>query len=296
MNLNCSNVVIYEKKQVDNFGNLIKSTIRGLKGKKGYIYKYIDFNEFEKKESKIPDDYVKLKKSSYSNSWVKKFICDPSRKLLEKNNNYYKKIKNKHKNEKTYFIHDNNGRPFLVYVNIKNKRVSIYKQSQKHWYPANKWSKNINNNKWVYIKFIKTYKYQKIFIGKSNLTELSRLGGGYGKKFYGNSILLKINSKKHVFIGQNIYEFNTTEIINEYYSTVGNNDVPYPVAIGEKNTYFMLDKRYLSNRYFIEKQSFSKNIKQNAYLYYYGHKGEQLSKYSKKMQSIKIVNKRDDYF
>ena len=31
----------------------------------------------------------------------------------------------------------------------------------------------------------------------------------------------------------------------DYVSPIGNNDVPYPVAFGEENVYFMLDEVYI---------------------------------------------------
>ena len=62
------------------------------------------------------------------------------------------------------------------------------------------------------------------------------------------SILLKINCTIHknyyVFIGDRLYGFSTPddEPIETFYSTVGNNDVPYPVALSKNYIYFMLDR------------------------------------------------------
>ena len=113
---------------------------------------------------------------------------------------------------------------------------------------------------------------------------------GYGKKFDGNTILLHIDSNKYVYIGDNIFEFKIDDIINEYYSPVGNNDVPYPIALGSNNIYFIIDKTYVSNEKVI---NLDKKNKIDAYSYYYGHKGnEKLSNYSKKIKFIKIIQKR----
>ena len=62
-----------------------------------------------------------------------------------------------------------------------------------------------------------------------------------------SSILLKIDDK-YIFIGDNIYEFTTDEEIIDFKSPIGNSGVPYPVAIGEKNIYFMLDKVYVDKK------------------------------------------------
>ena len=57
----------------------------------------------------------------------------------------------------------------------------------------------------------------------------------------GNSLLIKIDENTYTSIGYNIYTFRTNEKIIDYLSPMGNNDVSYPVAIGENNVYFMMD-------------------------------------------------------
>lgn len=72
-----------------------------------------------------------------------------------------------------------------------------------------------------------------------------------------SAVLLRLKGNKYVFVGTEIYEFETDEKITEFYSMIGNSAVPYPVAVGEKRAYFMLDK--LS----IEKQHFGEDIDWN---------------------------------
>ena len=201
------------------------------------------------------------------------------------NNNTNKK-KEKLKGYKSYFTHNNWSKPFLVF--IKNNDVHIYKISNKQHQMNSNLSK-INENKSFYNEFVKSYKCKKIFIGKSPKCIMTNLSKGYGPKFDGNSILLQIDSNKYVFVGHNIYEFKIDDTINEYYSPVGNNDVPYPVALGSKNNYFMLDKTYVSNDKF---KDLSKKNKIDLYTYYYGHsENEKLEKYAKNMKSIKFIHK-----
>jgi hypothetical protein len=119
---------------------------------------------------------------------------------------------------------------------------------------------------------------------------MTKFNCGPKKGCDGNTILLKIKKDRYVFIGWCIYEFLTKDDIKEYISPVGNSDVPYPVAIGEKNVYFMLDMRYVPISEF---NSFTKEVKQNAYAYYYGRSGDEpLSKHSSKMKSVKMIQKR----
>ncbi|AEP15370.1 hypothetical protein EhV286 [Emiliania huxleyi virus 86] len=115
---------------------------------------------------------------------------------------------------KTYFTHDNYGRPFMV--KISGKTVDIYCERYSGVYDILKQYKNV----------------AKIFIGKD-----STLG------YPGNSILIRISASKnrYVFIGHDVYEFTSPEPITKYCSLVGNNDVPYPVALSKKYAYFMLE-------------------------------------------------------
>lgn len=54
----------------------------------------------------------------------------------------------------------------------------------------------------------------------------------------GNTVLLHLGA--NMYIGETIYEFNTgADRIVDYYSPIGNSDVPYPFAVGEHNIYLM---------------------------------------------------------
>lgn len=58
-------------------------------------------------------------------------------------------------------------------------------------------------------------------------------------------ILIQINEFRYVYVGDKIYSFDTNEKILDYISPMGRNDVPYPVAYGENNIYFMLDHKFI---------------------------------------------------
>jgi hypothetical protein len=128
--------------------------------------------------------------------------------------------KPKHK----YFIHDNRSRPYVVYDYGNN--VTIYGQKY-----------DLDTNKEYVTKKLHEIKYKKIFLG-DNVLKLKRYESGKG-----NSILLQTGPSKYVYIGDGIREFSTKDgdVIEKYQSGIGNNDVPYPYAIGKKYTYFMLD-------------------------------------------------------
>ena len=187
---------------------------------------------------------------------------------------------------KTYSIHDNMGRPFQVVI-LGNK-VSVYEQP--NW---KDWESETGKE---YTKLIKTFpNVKKIYIGKDRKL---------GKKFDGNTILLQLSKDKYVYIGDWIYEFVAKDDrIVAYYSQVGNSDVPYPVALGEKNAYFMLEpttrpthgkNRRNVGHGVVPRSVFPPNTDwEDAYMLFYGHEGiEPLKKYAKKFHKMKIIKKR----
>lgn len=144
---------------------------------------------------------------------------------------------------KAYKTHDNGGRPFVVYVNPANKSVDIYT------------NKNPSEEAPV---FFKTMKYKQIWLG-----EVPR---GYTRESSerGNSILLQIGANQFVHIGSEIYSFSLVagDQPVEYYSPVGNSDVPYPYLVGKTHTYFMLDYGAIPNEWL--------NLYNDVYEQYYG--------------------------
>ena len=62
--------------------------------------------------------------------------------------------------------------------------------------------------------------------------------------YSGNTILLKIseenNKNRFVYVGANIIcSFITTDHILQHISNIGDNIIPYSIAIGEENMYFL---------------------------------------------------------
>lgn len=119
------------------------------------------------------------------------------------------------KRKKTsYETHDNGSRPFRVYLD--GSTVSIYKDGA----------------------LVKTLTVKKVHLGKGKGSAL------------GNSILLHVSGNKYVFVGHEVYEFQMDDAVDSYYSLIGNSDVPYPVLLGTKYVYFMLDHCYVSRSAF----------------------------------------------
>lgn len=121
----------------------------------------------------------------------------------------------------TYFTHDNGGRPFKVVVDKHKIDISVHQEEQTY-------------------KSWKSFTVEKTFIGKSPKIKMTEFSGGYGKKFDGNSILCKLKDFNYLFVGCNIYTFQSKAEIVKYVSPVGNNDVPYPYAVDKENNYYLM--------------------------------------------------------
>ena len=219
-------------------------------------------------------NYISKPDSKGIYKWVKISTGDQTRKVKGK----------------AYYIHDNGGRPFKVVID--GKTVNIYKNTAKYPDPD------------TYDSLVTTVKAKEVYIGKSlGKSHMSDHTSAQAKDFIGNSILLELSAKKYVHIGREIYTFETEDSIESYYSLVGNNDVPYPVAVGTENVYFILDRTYVDKSMILYKPI----DWEDAYSLYYGFsdpatgkivtdmnmsKKVMLEKNAKKMKGLHVVHKR----
>ena len=87
-------------------------------------------------------------------------------------------------------------------------------------------------------------KTSKLFLGKCDATNMLIKFGSLDKSvFSGVIILLKKgaenNKNRYVYVGGNkMYSFQFIDLILEYISDMGENMIPYGIAIGEENLYF----------------------------------------------------------
>ena len=83
------------------------------------------------------------------------------------------------------------------------------------------------------------------FIGKSLLCNMTEFSGSEDRRvFEGNTILLRIGQEnikhKYVYIGgDQVCSFLTNDKIYKYISNMGNNLVPYSIARGWENIYYL---------------------------------------------------------
>ena len=75
--------------------------------------------------------------------------------------------------------------------------------------------------------------------------------------------LFKIEDKKYIHVGENLFSFETDDEIVKYSSEHGHNDIKYTFAGGKENIYFMSHQKY------IPIQEFENSIVKNEYQYLY---------------------------
>ena len=143
-----------------------------------------------------------------------------------------------------YFTLDNYRRRFSVIIN--NLNISIFRIENRELI----WEGNVLN----------------IFIGKSHLNDMTEFSGARDDSIWdGNSILLEleaiedevsinqqaneeqpqksVSTSTYIIIGnRGVYSFQTEDKIFKFTSNVGNNQVPYAVAYGERNIYYLSDR------------------------------------------------------
>ncbi len=128
-----------------------------------------------------------------------------------------------------YEIHDNRNRPFFVYDTPSTKTFHVYKTKYE-------------DSQYIPDQSVYKTTYKKLFVG-DNMMHDPESEPCCTKFSKGNSMLAQISPQKYVYIGEKIYSFEPVhgDTIESYDSPIGNNDVPYPVAIGKTHLYFLLD-------------------------------------------------------
>ena len=157
-----------------------------------------------------------------------------------------------------YEIHDNGSVPY--WVEVRGKTVTILQNMDTYKMINGKFTEHPNKTL--------TMEVDEVFVGKTSPTG--------PKSPPGTTVLFRVGSK-YTYVGSEMYEFTTNDVILKYYSDLGNSDVPYPYAIGEKYIYIMLDKVA------VEKSLF--DMKQDIYKQYY-------EKYDKTLKAIKLKTKK----
>jgi hypothetical protein len=190
-----------------------------------------------------------------------------------------------------YQTHDNGGRPFTVFdVDVDvDKNLAVILKIPSDDVEENDQDYDQEDDVDNFTVCVGTYEYTQFFVGKDYLHPEWRQREGL--LYPGNSVLLKIQDNRYVFVGDCIYEFDTLDgdVIVDYHSLVGNNDVPYPVALGEKYAYFMLDRKC------IPLSEIPKEIQESmfdAYTFFYGHTRFGKPKITLPLGNVNLIHNR----
>lgn len=139
----------------------------------------------------------------------------------------------------TYKIYNNDKKPFKVNVDRNNNIAYVF---------------NKQNNKFAEYHILE-YKFKDIFLGK----ELE------AREYDGNTIIIHLDYNIYVFIGPKIFVFESLYPITDFFSPIGNSNVPSPFAIDQMgNCYLMLQYIVISN-------VSNKFIYDDPYDYYYNN-------------------------
>ena len=131
----------------------------------------------------------------------------------------------------TYYIHDNGSRPFKVH--IKDKYVYIYKGDYAF-------------GKYYYEPYLKVPR-RSVFVGENPPVSVLQKSILDFENYPGNTILLEYENGSYLYIERDVYVFKPDNKINQFYSYVGNNDVPYAYAIDDKYTYLFAYREKIEN-------------------------------------------------
>ncbi len=272
--LNCHNFVLLKKTINSNSNNSIENSkntqknnkidvyLEGIRNDIGLIYKWIDYNQFEKIPTKIPDGFKNVSKKYLSKEYINSQKCGNKKNIgdIDWNTNI-------HSGYQIYFTLYGTKKPFLLA--IKNKLVKVYGINQDIYYPPNQ-----EKYSYYYNDLVGEYYPDRIFIGKSPKTNSTISTDSYGSKYNGNSFLLKIKNNQYIFIGYDIYQFNTEDEITYFISPILTDRMivsifghhPCPFAIGKNNVYDMNFQRFIPLKYFSD---ISKNdLKYYMYEYF----------------------------
>jgi hypothetical protein len=135
-----------------------------------------------------------------------------------------------------YFTHDNGGRPF--YVKIQDGKIIV---TRGRCDDACATMKDVGR---IYDKHVLSIpSYKKVWIGENS----GKYANKREVKATGNSILVHVAANKYVYIGDHLFEFTASDNIKEFHGIIGNSDVVYAFGVGDTNTYFFIEDKFLPN-------------------------------------------------
>jgi hypothetical protein len=127
---------------------------------------------------------------------------------------------------------------------MKTKKNNSKNKSRKSRKSQSKIYKPLDNGGHPFIVYVN----KEIEITRENGKKLCRIP--YKKLFASNGTSLLVKKRdEYIYIGANIKSFKAHDEIKTFYSPVGNAEVVYPYAVGDKYTYLMVEDKYIPNEF-----------------------------------------------
>lgn len=192
----------------------------------GRLRRQVNQNQVDQDQDQDEDSFCKMMMMA----WEMKETARAQVTGKMATSNSYVKRDELTQDERIYWIHDNGARPFKVHADKDGIRVYMYanKEEEESVYE--------DQHNAVYTKLVYEAK------------DFTGYWSGFDSSphvIHGSSILIEIKPREYVYIGREIKRFTTQDRILDFISCMGNSDVPYPIAYGEENVYYMLDMAYV---------------------------------------------------
>ena len=113
-------------------------------------------------------------------------------------------------NPETYVLTHNRFNTYMVLIFTDLKKVQIYKMPYR-------------NSPHQKIEIVMSFDYLHVFGPDENKKD--------------GNFQFKIENKKYVHVGENVFSFETDDEIKDYFSEHGNNEVIYSFAYGKENIF-----------------------------------------------------------
>ena len=152
-------------------------------------------------------------------------------------------------NPETYVLTHNRFNTYMVLNFSDLNKAQIYKMPYR-------------NSPHEEIEILMSFNYLKLFKPNEHSEEYDT------RKPNNENFPFEIGDKKCIYVGEKVVSFETNDKIVKYSSELGFNDIKFPFAYGEENTYFMLHQKYITL------QEYENSTVKDMYQYLYKKDGE----------------------
>lgn len=152
----------------------------------------------------------------------------------------------------SYLVHDNGGRPFKVVIDYDNSFLKAYKliviSNETNMITKLMPIVELSTEGKVISKEYIEYKYDP---DAENNYDTLVYQTSFENVFTdnGSSILVNISRNNYVYIGVEIFSFESFGEITNFVSPIGNSDVVYSSASDDKYTYLFADNVFVETKY-----------------------------------------------